>query len=72
VVFVGRPAFGQEQTTVGIYRLTPDGDMAERVQVQLGRASVNTIEILGGLAPGDRVILSDMQQWSENERVRLR
>lgn len=72
VIFVGRPAFGQEQTTVGIYRLTPDGDMAERVQVKLGRASVNTIEILGGLAPGDRVILSDMQQWSENERVRLR
>jgi HlyD family secretion protein len=72
VLFVGRPAFGQEQTTVGIYRLTPDGGMAERVQVRLGRASVNTIEILGGLAPGDRVILSDMQQWSENERVRLR
>jgi HlyD family secretion protein len=72
VIFVGRPAFGQEQTTVGIYRLTADGDMAERIQVRLGRASVNTIEILGGLAPGDRVILSDMQQWSENERVRLR
>jgi HlyD family secretion protein len=72
VLFVGRPAFGQEQTTVGIYRLSADGGMAERVQVRLGRASVNTIEILGGLAPGDRVILSDMQQWSENERVRLR
>ena len=72
VLFVGRPAFGQEQTTVGIYRLTVDGDMAERVQVQLGRASVNTIEILAGLNPGERVILSDMSQWSENERVRLR
>lgn len=72
VLYVGRPAFGQEQTTVGIYKLTVDGDMAERVQVKLGRASVNTIEILAGLNPNDRVILSDMQQWSENERVRLR
>lgn len=72
VLFVGRPAFGQEQTTVGIYRLNVDGDLAERIQVKLGRASVNTIEILAGLNPGDRVILSDMTPWSESERVRLR
>jgi HlyD family secretion protein len=71
VVYVGRPAFGQEQTTIGIFKLSPDGDRAERVQVQLGRASVNTIEILAGLQPGDRVILSDMVQWQDNERLRL-
>ena len=72
VVFVGRPAFGQELTTVGIYKLSADGDRAERVQVKLGRASVNTIEVVTGLAPGDRVILSDMSPYESNDRLRLR
>lgn len=71
VVYVGRPAFGQELTTVGIYKLSPDGQRAQRVQVELGRASVNTIEIVSGLVPGDRVILSDMTQWSDSDRLRL-
>jgi HlyD family secretion protein len=71
VVFVGRPAFGQERSTVGIFKLDADGVYAERTQVQLGRSSVNTIEIVGGLQPGDRVILSDMTQYDANERVRL-
>jgi HlyD family secretion protein len=71
VIFVGRPAFGQEKSTVGIFRLAADGGEASRVQVQLGRSSVNTIEILSGLQPGDRVILSDMSQWDANDRIRL-
>ena len=71
VVFVGRPAFGQERSTVGIFRLTADGNEAQRVPVQLGRSSVNTVEIVRGLQPGDRVILSDMSQWDAHERIRL-
>lgn len=71
VVYVGRPAFGQERSTVGIFKLDAAGTHASRVQVQLGRSSVNTIEVVQGLQPGDRVILSDMSQWDANERVRL-
>ncbi len=71
VVFVGRPAFGQERSTVGIFKLDPNSNDAVRTQVQLGRSSVNTIEIISGLQPGDRVILSDMSQWDANDRVRL-
>ncbi|HUG11400.1 MAG TPA: HlyD family efflux transporter periplasmic adaptor subunit [Opitutaceae bacterium] len=71
VVYVGRPAFGQERSTVGIFRLSPDGSEATRIPVQLGRSSVNTIEIVQGLTPGDRVILSDMSNWENTDRVRL-
>lgn len=71
VVFVGRPAFGQERSTVGIFKLDATSNEAVRTQVQLGRSSVNTIEIVSGLQPGDRVILSDMSQWDANDRVRL-
>lgn len=71
VVFVGRPAFGQEKSTVGIFKLATDTNDAVRTQVQLGRSSVNTIEIISGLQPGDRVILSDMSQWDSNDRIRL-
>lgn len=70
VIYVGRPAFGQERSTVGIFKLTEDG-YASRTQVQLGRSSVNTIEVIRGLTPGDQVILSDMSQWDANERVKL-
>ncbi|GAB5560947.1 MAG: HlyD family efflux transporter periplasmic adaptor subunit [Synoicihabitans sp.] len=70
VIFVGRPAFGQERSTVGIFKLDTDG-YAHRTQVQLGRSSVNTIEVIRGLTPGDRVILSDMSQWDSNDRVKL-
>jgi HlyD family secretion protein len=70
VVYVGRPAFGQERSTVGIFKVDATG-IAHRTQVQLGRSSVNTIEILAGLQPGDRVILSDMSQWDANERIKL-
>jgi HlyD family secretion protein len=71
VVFVGRPAFGDEHSTVGIFRLALDGAHAARTQVQLGRSSVSTIEIVRGLEPGDRVILSDMSQWDANDRIKL-
>jgi HlyD family secretion protein len=71
VVYVGRPAFGDEHSTVGIFKLGPDGSSAERSQVQFGRSSVNTIEIVKGLVPGDRVILSDMSQWDANDRIKL-
>jgi HlyD family secretion protein len=71
VVYVGRPAFGQEKSTVGIFKLAADSNDAVRTQVQLGRSSVNTIEIVSGLQPGDKVILSDMSQWDANDRIRL-
>lgn len=70
VIHVGRPAFGQEQSTVTLFKLTPDGE-AHRVTVQLGRSSVNTIEIRQGLQPGDQVILSDMSTYDQFERIRL-
>lgn len=71
VIHVGRPAFGQEKSTVGIFKLDADGVYATRTQVKLGRSSVNTIEIVEGLQPGDRVILSDMSQWDANHRVKI-
>ena len=71
VLYVGRPAFGQEQSTVGMFRLETDGNNAARAQVKLGRSSVNTVEILQGLKEGDQVILSDMSRWDSYDRVRL-
>jgi RND family efflux transporter MFP subunit len=71
VLYVGRPAFGQEQSTVGMFRLDLDGNNAVRAQVKLGRSSVNTVEILQGLKEGDQVILSDMSRWDSYDRVRL-
>jgi HlyD family secretion protein len=70
VVYVERPAFGQERSTISLFKLGTD-DEAVRTQVQLGRSSVNTIEILAGLVPGDRVILSDMSQHDSADRVKL-
>ncbi|HSB76041.1 MAG TPA: efflux RND transporter periplasmic adaptor subunit [Terriglobales bacterium] len=71
VLYVGRPAFGQENSTVGMFVLQPDGKTAVRTQVKLGRSSVNTVEILGGLKEGDQVILSDMSRWDNFDRIRL-
>lgn len=71
VVYVGRPVFGQEESTVSLFRLRAEGGEATRTRVRLGRASVNTIEVLEGLAPGDEVVLSDMSAWDEFDRVRL-
>ncbi len=72
VIYVGRPAFGQERSTVGVFKLVADDDTAHRTPVKFGRASVNTIEVLDGLQPGDRVILSDMSTYDSNDRVRLK
>jgi HlyD family secretion protein len=71
VIFVGRPAFGQEHSTSEIFRLDADGVYANRTQVQFGRSSVSTIEIVKGLEPGDKVILSDMSQWDSHDRIKL-
>jgi len=71
VLYVGRPAFGQEKSTVSMFKIDPDGKSATRVKVELGRSSVNTIEILGGLKEGDQVILSDMSRWDANDHIRL-
>ena len=71
-VYVGRPAEGQAGGTVGLFKLAPGGKEAARVSVRLGRASVNTVEVVQGLAPGDEVILSDMSRWDGVDRVRIR
>jgi HlyD family secretion protein len=72
VLFTGRPAFGQEQSVVGLFKVTPDGTGAERVQVKLGKSSVNTVEVLSGLKVGEQVILSDMSAYDAYDRIRLR
>jgi HlyD family secretion protein len=71
VIYVGRPASGQPNSQVSLFRLAADGHEAERVPVRLGRASVNSIEVLDGLKPGDQVILSDMSSEDQNSRIRL-
>ena len=71
VVYVGRPADGSSETTVGLFVLEPDGRYAHRVQVALGRGSVNAIEVRSGLKPGDQVILSEMGRWDAVDRVKL-
>jgi HlyD family secretion protein len=72
VLYVGRPAFGQEKSTVGIFKLIDGGRGAVRVPVELGRSSVNTVEIVKGLHEGDQVILSDMSNWDNFDRIRLK
>lgn len=71
VVYTGRPAYGQSHSTVSLYKLTNEGRDAIRVPVQLGRSSVNSIEIVQGLVPGEQVILSDTSAWDDHERIRL-
>jgi HlyD family secretion protein len=71
VIYVGRPAFGQENNTVGMFKLVAGSNEAVRTPVKLGKSSVNTIEILSGLNPGDQVILSDTSAWDSHERIRL-
>jgi HlyD family secretion protein len=71
ILYVGRPAFGQELSRVGLFKLIDGGRGAVRVQVELGRSSVNLIEIREGLQEGEQVILSDMSAWDAHDRVRL-
>jgi HlyD family secretion protein len=70
ILYVGRPAYGQADTTVGMFRLMANGE-AVRIQVKLGRTSVNQVEIVEGLREGDQVVLSDMSAWDAYDRVRL-
>ena len=71
VVYVGRPAFGQPNSDVRLFKLNPADGIAERVPVHLGRSSVNLIEITRGLQPGDQVVLSDTSAWDAYDRIRL-
>ena len=69
---VGRPAFGREESSVSLFRLSPDGDEATRVKVELGRGSVNVVEVRAGLQPGDKIILSDTSSYDEYDHIRIR
>src|ERR1700684_3170875 len=71
VVYVGRPAFGQENSTISLFKLSPAGQGALRVPVKVGRASVNSIQVMEGLNEGDTVILSDMSRLDNTDRIRL-
>jgi HlyD family secretion protein len=70
IIHVGRPAFGQEESTISLFKLQPNGE-AVRTTIKLGRSSVNTIEIKEGLQPGDQVILSDMSSYDQFDRIRI-
>lgn len=72
VLYVGRPASGQENGMVGLFKIEQDGSNASRIKVKLGRSSVNTIEILEGLNTGDQVVLSDMSAWDSYDHIRLK
>jgi HlyD family secretion protein len=71
VLYVGRPVSGQPDSTIGLFKVDPDDKGASRVNVKLGRSSVNTIEVVDGLKVGDQVVLSDMTQWDSQPRIRL-
>ncbi len=71
VLYVGRPAFGNEDSTISLFKLSSDGKTATRVAVKMGRASVNAMQVLSGLNDGDTVILSDMSRWDNTDRIRL-
>ena len=72
ILYVARPSLGQDQSTIGLFRLRPNSSDADRVQVKLGRSSVNAVEVISGLKEGDTVVLSDMSQWDSVDRVRLK
>src|SRR6266480_406139 len=71
VLYVGRPAFGQENSTISLFKLDADSKGAVRVPVKVGRASVNSIQVIEGLHEGDTVILSDMSRYDNTDRIRL-
>ena len=72
VLYVGKPAYGQSNSQVGLFKVVEDGEYAVRITVELGLGSVNLIEVIQGLNEGDEVILSDMSRWDSVDRVRLR
>jgi HlyD family secretion protein len=71
VLYVGRPALGNENSTISLFKVEADGKNAVRVSVKVGRASVNNIQVVEGLKEGDTVILSDMSRYDNVDRVRL-
>jgi HlyD family secretion protein len=72
ILYVARPSLGQDESTIGLFRLRRDSNNAERVQVKLGKSSVNSVQVVSGLEEGDTVVLSDMSQWDSVDRVRLK
>jgi hypothetical protein len=72
VLYVGKPAYGQSDSQVQLFKITEDGEHAVRTTVRLGLGSVNLIEVIEGLEEGDEVVLSDMSRWDAVDRVRLR
>ena len=72
VLFVDRPASAAARQVVDLFRVDPDGERATRVQVRMGRASVRSIEIVEGLAEGDRIVISDTRRWDEHDRLRFK
>jgi HlyD family secretion protein len=72
IIYVGRPVFASNQATVELFKLVEEGKFAVRTRVQLGCSSVSTIEVLEGLVPGDEIILSDMSQWDEHDKIKLK
>jgi HlyD family secretion protein len=71
VLYVGRPALGSENSTISLFKVSADGKTAVRVPVKVGRASVNSIQVIEGLQAGDTVILSDMGRWDSTDKIRL-
>ncbi|MGH8285471.1 MAG: efflux RND transporter periplasmic adaptor subunit, partial [Steroidobacteraceae bacterium] len=72
VVFVARPAYGEPESDVSVFKVATDGERAERVSAKFGKASVNEIHVVSGLEPGDRIIVSDISQWSAYDELRIR
>ncbi len=71
-VYCGRPVQGSDNATIGLFKLNAAGDEATQTSVSIGRTSVSSVEIRSGLKEGDRVILSDMSQWSDHQKIRLK
>ena len=72
IIYVGRPVFASDQGTVELFKLIENGKFAVRTRVQFGRSSVSTIEVIEGLTPGDEIILSDMSEWDQHDKIRLK
>jgi HlyD family secretion protein len=71
VVYVDRPVFGQPNSQVSLFKISSDQSGADRITVKFGRTSVNSIEVLDGLKVGDQVVLSDMSDYEQNQRIRF-
>jgi multidrug efflux pump subunit AcrA (membrane-fusion protein) len=72
ILFTGRPTLARDNAGVTLFRLDPNGKTATRVQVRLGRVSANAVEIVQGLQPGDRIVLSEVPLPDNTERIRIK